>query len=299
MARFSIQDAAFGGFAAVRAHPRALLVWTPLAFVISLASEVIFLQAGVQDVDWSIFGQDPARITAFAEKVAPAEAALLAVTMVATAIVQPAMIRLVFAPQDSRFGYLRIGAQELRQLGLELLTAMLLLGGYFGCAVLVSILVAAVSGLGNPAIVTALAVGLTATLAAVLVVGVRLSLAPALTFDTGKVNLFGSWRLTQGSFWPILGTYVLTMFLGLVVLLFANVLFLGLAGLILGREIAALTDAPRDLAGCFTSFRLIAALFGAFVTALIWPVVLTPSASIYRSLKPAPAYVGSGPQPWA
>jgi hypothetical protein len=301
MAGFSIQDAALGGFAAVRAHPRALLVWTPLAFVISLATEVVRIPAGGQEIDMSMLGQDPARLVAMAQKILPTEAALLAVALVATAFVQPAMIRLVFASEDGRFGYFRIGAHELRQLGLELLATVVLLGGYFGCAVGVSVAVAVVSSLGNPAMMTALTAGVVATFAGLIVVMVRLSLAPALTFDSGKVDLFGSWRLTEGRFWSLLGTYVLAIAMAAVVLVFANVLFFGLASLVLGREMTVLTDMPRDIAGDFAPLRLIAALFSAFVTALIWPVILTPSARIYRSLKPAtpPRFVGPGPQPWA
>ncbi|HEY1925996.1 MAG TPA: hypothetical protein VGG92_00895 [Caulobacteraceae bacterium] len=301
MAGFSIQDAAFGGFAAVRAHPLALLVWTPLAFVISLASQVVFIQAGGQEIDFSMLSQDPARLVAMAEKVLPSEAAVLAVALVANAFVQPAMIRLVFSSEDGRFGYFRIGAHELRQLGLELLATVVLMGGYFGCAVGVSIVVTAVSGLGNPAMMTALTAGVAATFAGLVVVMVRLSLAPALTFDSGKLDLFGSWRLTVGRFWPLLGTYILTFALAAAVLAFANLLFFGLAGLVLGREMAVLADMPRNIADCFTPLRLIAALFSAFVTALIWPVILTPSARIYRSLRPAarPRFVGPGPQPWA
>jgi hypothetical protein len=301
MAGFSIQDAALGGFAAVRAHPLALLVWTPLAFVISLASQVVFVQAGGQEIDFSMLSQDPAHLTALAEKAAPSELALLAVALVANAFVQPAMIRLVFASEDGRFGYFRIGAHELRQLGLELLATAVLMGGYFGCALGVTILAAAVSGLGNPAMLTALTAGTAATFAGLIVVMVRLSLAPALTFDSGKVDLFGSWRLTEGRFWPLLGTYVLTLALAAIVLAFANLLFFGLAGLVIGREMTVVADMPRDIASFFTPLRLIAALFSAFVTALIWPVILTPSARIYRSLKPAapPRFVGPGPQPWA
>jgi hypothetical protein len=301
MAGFSIQDAALGGFAAVRTHPRALLVWTPLAFVISLASQVVFLQAGGQEIDPSILGQDPARLMALAEKILPSEAALLAVALVANAFVQPAMIRLVFSPEDGGFGYFRIGARELRQLGLEVLATTVLMGGYFGCALGVTLVVAAVSALGNPAMMTALTAGMAATLAGLVVVMVRLSLAPALTFDSGKVDLFGSWRLTEGRFWPILRTYILAIALAAIVLVFANLLFFGLARLVLGREMAVLTDMPRDVAGVLTPLRLISALFSAFVTSLIWPVILTPSARIYRSLRPAarPRFVGPGPQPWA
>jgi hypothetical protein len=300
MAGFSIQDAALSGFAAVRAHPRALLVWTPFAFVLSLVAQVMFVQADLQEVDWTVFARDPAQVTALAQKVMPAELAIMAVALVANAVVQAAMMRLVLVRGDSRFGYFRLGADELRQLGLEALAVVVLIGGYLACALVVSIFISAVGGPGNAAGLTVLVVGLAATLAALAFVVVRLSLSAPLTFDTRRVDLFGSWRLTRGHFWPILGTYVLMIILVVVVWLFANLLFFGLASLALGHDMAVLTGTPRDVAGCFTPVRLIVALFSAFVTALLWPVMLTPCARIYLSLRPPPARVlGPGPQPWA
>lgn len=299
MAGFSIQEAALGGFAAVRAHPRALLVWTPVAFVISLTAQVVFFQLGGQELDWSVLREDPAQVSALAQKVAPAELALLLVGLVANAFVQAAMMRLELSPKDSRFGYFRVGLDELRQLGLEVLAMVVLMGGYFGFALVVSLVVVAISGLGAAPNVAEVFTGVLGALVILGAVAVRLSLAVPLTFDTGRIDLFGSWRLTRGQFWPILGVYVLAAALVAAVWVFANVLFFGLAGLVLGRDMAELATAPRDLAGYFTPLRLIAALFSAFVAALIWPVLITPSARIYRSLRPAPPRVGAGPQPWA
>jgi hypothetical protein len=299
MAGFSIQDAALGGFAAVRAHPRALLVWTPFAFVVSLIAQLVFVQAGLPEIDWSAFTDDPSKISALVQKVAPVELSLLLVGLAANAFVQAAMMRVILSPENSRFGYFRAGPDELRQLGLEILALAVFMGGYFGFALIVSLVAGAVLG-GGAASVAVLLVGVSAALVILAAVFVRLSLAVPLTFDTGRIDLFGSWRLTRGQFWPILGTYVLVAALVAAVWIFANVLFFGLAGLALGREMTALATTPRDIAGCFTPLRLIVALFGAFVTALIWPVMITPTAQIYRSLKPAPArFVGPGPQPWA
>lgn len=300
MAGFSIQYAALGGFAAVRAHPRALLVWTPFAFVVSLIAQVVFVEAGGQEVDWSILRQDPAQVSALAQKVAPAELAFLLVALAASAFVQTAMMRLVLSPEDSRFGYFRLGADELRQLGLEILAMVVLAGGYFGFALAVSIVIVAISGIGGAANLTGIFAGISVALVVLAAVAVRLSLAVPLTFDTRRIDLFGSWSLTRGQFWPILGAYVLAIALVAAVWIFANVLFFGLAGLVLGRDMAALMAPPRDVAGYFTPLRLIVGLFSAFVTALIWPVMITPSARIYRSLKPSsPVRLGAGPQPWA
>ncbi|HEY2051948.1 MAG TPA: hypothetical protein VGH03_21620 [Caulobacteraceae bacterium] len=300
MAGFSIQEVALGGFAAVRAHPRALLVWTPFAFAVSLIAEVVFVQAGGQTVDWSVLGEDPAKVSALLQKVAPAELALLLMAVVTNAFVQAAMMRLVFSPGAARFGFFRIGADELRQLGLEILALVVLMGGYFGFAVVASIIMVAISGLGAPTNVAGLIAGVSAALVVLAAVFVRLSLAVPLTFDTGRINLFGSWRLTRGQFWPILGTYILVIALVAAVWVFANVLFFGLAEFVLGRDMPALMGPPQNVAGSFTPMRLIAALFSAFVTALIWPVLLTPPARIYRSLKqPSPVRFGAGPQPWA
>lgn len=38
---------------------------------------------------------------------------------------------------------------------------------------------------------------------------VRLSLASPLTFDTRRVRVFGSFALTRGRFWSLLGAYLL------------------------------------------------------------------------------------------
>jgi hypothetical protein len=299
MAGFSIQDAALGGFAAVRAHPRALLVWTPFAFVVSLIVQVVFVQLGGQQVQWSALSEDPAQLTALFRKVLPGELAVLLVALAANAFVQAAMMRLVLSPEASRFGYFRIGAEELRQLGLEVLALAVLLGGYFGFFIVVSIVMVAVSGPSAATNIAEIVVGVCAALVVLAAVFVRLSLAVPLTFDTGRINLFGSWRLTRGQFWPILGTYVLAIALVAAVWVFANVLFFGFAGLVLGRDMPALMAPPQDVAGNFTPMRLIAALFSAFVTALVWPVLFTPSARIYQSLRqPSPVRLGAGPQPW-
>ena len=45
---------------------------------------------------------------------------------------------------------------------------------------------------------------------------VRLSLAPLITFGEHHISVFKSWSVTRGSFWPLLGAYLLAFFAYLV-----------------------------------------------------------------------------------
>jgi hypothetical protein len=292
MVGFSVQDVAFGGFADVRAHPRALWVWTPLAFVASVGLQVATLGMPASRLGQFSVEQDPARAAALVQQVLPGELAMVAVALAVTAVVQTTMIRLVLRPAEARFGYVRIGPDELRQLALSLLSFCLIAA----VAAVLSLVFGIIAGLTGAPIWVVMALDLAATACVVILISVRLSLAPALTFDRGRVDLFGSWGLTRDRFWLLLGTYVMVLALSAVIYVVAAVLIVGLGGLVLGPDIVALSQSPTTLAAMFSPMRLILAVFGSFLSALVWPVVFTPSARLYASLAPA---ADIGPSVWA
>jgi hypothetical protein len=294
MERFSVQDAALAGFAAVRHHPLALAAWTPLAFLLSLALQAIELRVGPQNLDWSIFKQDPAALSAELGRLVPAELLIGAVGMVANAFVQAAIIRLQFRPAQGRFGFLRAGPDELRQLGLQLCYTAVICGICIAATMLLSFLVAAFAVAGQALVVPATVAGLAVVGVIVVVVGVRLSLAPAATFSSGRIDLFGSWALTRGLFWPILGTYALTGALVVVVYALSMVLIEGLGGVALGPEMAVIVQPAATPAQLFEPLRIIMALFDAFVTALLWPVFISPPVVIYARLSAPPVRPSGG-----
>jgi hypothetical protein len=296
MVGFSVQDVAFGGFADVRSHPRALLVWTPLAFAASIGLQLVSVGVAAPPLAaWSP-SQDPAVTLALIQKLLPAELATGLLALVVSAIMQTTMIRLVLRPQDSRFGYVRLGADEARQFGLALLSVLVIGGVYFAVVFACSLLFVLLAAVTGAPVVFAIVLALAATLAAVALVAVRLSLAPALTFERRRVDLFGSWALTRGRFWPLLGVYVMVLALCAVVYVVAAILIFGLGGLVLGPDMAALGRPPETLAALFSPLRLILGLFGSFLSALVWPVLFTPSARLYASMAPA---ADGGRRVWA
>ncbi len=292
-AGFSVTDAALTGFRIVWERPLAVVYWAGLQFAASLASTTfITLSAGQQfakAAEASLqFSLDPTPMLARLEALAPTYAVLLIGVLVLQAVVSAAMNRAVLRPEESRFGYLRLAADELRQLGLF---ALILLFGallYLGVVLVAGVIFALLGFAGGD---TGLALAFLILIPLLVVVfvfaAVRFSLAPAMTFATRKIDLLGSWRLTRGRFWALLWTYLLAFVLDLVVwaLTLAIAMF---ATAILGGGFASLGQGvDADLSTLATAFTPASVLFMAITaigSALRLPLMVTPPASVYRAL---------------
>jgi hypothetical protein len=117
--------------------------------------------------------------------------------------------------------------------------------------------------------------------------GVRLSLASPITFASGRINVFGSWAMTRGRFWPLFGTYLIAFALGFVV----TALTLGIAVLavaILGGGVGALGPALQadlsTVAANLAPSRLLYLVISSIGAALSAPITICPPAAIYMAL---------------
>jgi hypothetical protein len=304
MASFSASDAALTGFRIVREHPRALLVWIGVQLVRAFVMTTAMVQligpalsrlnsAGVTST------RDPAQAAAIVQQLGPFYLLIVGFGVIYYPVVYSTMNRVVLRPGEAGFGYIRLGVDELRQIGLLLLVFLLSVAAYFALIVVMvigGVSVSLVAGGGPGATSGNLAVGLVLVLLALIAlslwiyVWVRLSLASPLTFASRRIDLFGSWRLTRGLFWPMLGSYVVAIILAMIVTLLTLAISLAVSAA-MGGGLAGLQGVFRpdttSVAAYMSPARIVTVAIGAISSALVWPVLVTPAAAIYRSLPEA------------
>ena len=304
MAGFSATDAALNGFRLVWERPKVLPWWAGLQFVFSLGlSAFTAVSAGPAFTKLAAMrlgpGADPTEVLGLFRQIAPTYVVLLAATLVLYAVLYAAMNRAVLRPNEDAFGYLRLSSDELRQLGLFALLVAIGFVVYIALVLVVAVLFTAAAlatgGANSPGSALAVVVLIPAILAVFIFFFVRFSLASPLTFATHRIDLFGSWALTRGRFWPLLGTYVIAFALNLVVLLLTFAIAVA-ALTVAGGGVGALADLGRldlsSLDAVLRPGRIAYLAVSAIGSALAWPVMLTPPAVIYRAIAAGPGATG-------
>ena len=222
---FSATNAAFEGFRLAGRHPFLMLFWA-VAYTVSILVLVAtmllilmppevwraLLAGNVEALEHPDF--NPIRFGV-------AFPLLFITVLLLTAMTNAAIFRAILRPKPRGFGYLAIGGDEGRQILLSLLIMLVSIL----CGIGLLVLAPTVLGL-TPQPYKVLA-GVLAGIAAVCLmiwVSTRLSLAAVQTFVERRVTLFGSWKLTRGRFWPLLGMWLLAGALAIVASLVATAL---------------------------------------------------------------------------
>lgn len=154
-----------------------------------------------------------------------------------------AAFRAVLKPEQSMAAYLRLGMDELRLLGLTLLSG-------FGWMVLMVAMVIVMMILG---IVFALVMGGSGAVLVMLIsyLGIfgvaaylitRLSAAAPLTLLRGRITVVEAWKLTSGHFWTLFGAY-------LSIVLIVAIPFICLTAIVMGGFYHHIFEAPYDPTG--------------------------------------------------
>lgn len=290
---FSPTDAALEGFRIAREKPRVMLAWAVLNLVISVVMAVVLVGTfGQTLVELEAMSQqgseDPAEALAAMRMLAPLYAVMIPAGLLVIAVTSAAVYRIVLRPQDEGLAYLRLGGDELRLVLLMLIYLVLAIVFTFAVTLVAGILAAIAGALGGGAgALVGVLIGL-GTLALMVFVMVRLSLAGPMTFAQGRLRVFESWRLTRGSFWRLLGAYVLAFLLMVVVLLLALIVFAAVAAITAGGDLGAVgrvfTPDMTSIGSYFTPAMILYLLFGAVLGAIQNAVIYAPGAVAYREL---------------
>jgi len=223
MPQFNATDAVFFGFRLFKRDPLLMLGFVALTTVVAVIgmqliwTELVYFTAAVEgasaETDPELSAQ--AMISAYRVLFGSSDTwAFLIMSVVASTMVQAGALRvLVFDRRSGWFAGMQLAGDELRVLVVSVLFGLLV--SIIGMvAFFVAIFAATVLAQLNPILggLAYVVFGIGSVLATVLV-GARLCAAAPATIGEGKLVLLGSWSLTKGRSWGLLGAFVILVFI--------------------------------------------------------------------------------------
>jgi len=243
-----------GGLRLVRDRPVSTLIWGIVYMGVSVAGMLMLLLPFMQ------------MSMANAQGVAPDPTAVFRSLgmlylfdfglFVVLTILMAAGVRAVLEPDEPGFAYIRLGMDELRLVGLMLLTVIGMFVLMFVLMLVMMLGLAATGamsgGFGRGAAAPGLGVFLMvfAAFAIPIFLSVRLSPALPLTMIRQKIVIGEAWRLTSGNFWKMFAGYLalsLILFVAYIVIVFA--VFVPLGGMIASGGPAAAAELMQGHVG--------------------------------------------------
>ncbi len=221
-------DFAFEGFRIVRQNPMVILAWGIVSLIVNgIAFYTLIAMAGpalqeLMKVQTNpAAAQDPQAVFALLGQLMPALCIAILIGVVVGAVIMCAVLRCVLEPGKGGFGYLALGGDEIRQIVLGIINVFLFFGLYIAAliaATLVGGIVAVVlSLLAKPLAVIGVIVGVVVFIWFFCWAMIRLSLNSAQSFVEKKLNVFGSFSLTKGYSFTLLGGYLVMAIMAMLV----------------------------------------------------------------------------------
>lgn len=286
MPKFSFTEAAFEGFRFTRERPGAVAAWAAATFVFNLATGVLGALVGgdaLRAFQAMARGPDMSQVLPLLLPAVPALAVTILMELFGASIVYASALRSCIGI-DQKVTF-RLGADERR--------LFMLLVGYGVIYWVFTVITGMMFGLAeniaealSPSVANFLAfLAPIALFCLPLIVIVRLSLAPVIAVDRKRISLKESWVSTNGHFWPLAGSLILSIGLFLVVAFVALMLVMILTELAsIGTH--GVIARPGDLFNPEATFGP-AVVFGEVVTAvcigLLLPVLLGPLVRAYQA----------------
>jgi len=291
-------DFAFEGFRIIRQRPLLILVWGLFLVIgMGLGYGLFFAMAGSQLLAFIKLAasggasSDPSAILGLLGALLPAGLLAFLIVGLVQVMLKCAVFRMSFGTKQTGLGGLRFGGDELRQIGVGILYFFVYLGVDIGLSIATGIvgliLTMIFNAVSQNLAAIGMGIGMLLHYGALIWFICRMSLFSAQTFDEKNVNLFGTWKLTNGNFWPLLLGYILAGILMLVVYLLCAVVFgVGFAVLAVGHPLPQITDAASFMKAwqAFLPLLVLGGLAMWIVLPLITTIIYGAPAAAYRQL---------------
>lgn len=301
---FSATEAALEGFRLTRRHPAAVAVWAALMLVFNFGLAVLMVvMAGPQLMAMSQMDQTnpeamaPQELLSMLGPVIAVYAILIVLSVIVMSVFTAAVYRAADSEGGDRSGFLRFGADELRQMAVGLIVGLLGFVGLIGLTLVFGIIVGFITATSGGAGDVGAIIGVTLLLYVVMAAGglafyTKFSFAGPMTFLSKRVRVFESWKATSGRFWPLAGCYLMAVLLGLLVAFLGWVIAIG--GLMaLGGTIGQImTPDMTNLAIFLTPGRVAYLVISALFSALSYTIWLAPAFAAYRQIHGSAANIG-------
>ncbi|MEI7931576.1 MAG: hypothetical protein WCI21_00740 [Alphaproteobacteria bacterium] len=309
---FSITKTAFSGYGLAGRKPMLWLVLAVMGIALSIGiAALAVIMAGPQLAELKGFGEaqkavatggtppDPRAMLSPLGAVFQYAAVAGLLGLIATAINFGAANRAIVRPAASKFPYVGLLGDEFR-----LLVVMVAIGVMIAIPALILfvigqiISVAVMIGTGGPGalqkmsqgerppvamLATTFSVyGLVVVLA--LMAGAKFALAAAQTIAERGIRIFGSWQLTSGRYWKVLGTLLLSFISLIPLACVVGAILYGVA-LATGADIKSLAQPDYStMIAIFSPLQIARYVVGGAATALATLVVTSATANIYRAI---------------
>ena len=289
---FSATEAAFEGFRVVRRHPMSVLFWGLAYLVLFLAmfglgaGQWAAIMASAQVIEQSS-NPSPEDLMALGRAYAGLFVWLAPLGLIVGAVLSAAVARAVLRPEESAWGYVRFGMDEVRVLAVTVATALIvgLSSGLLFAFASVTFGIGAASG---QAVMFLLALILMlAALGLSIWLWTKFCLAVPITVDRRKISLFESFAATKGHFWPLLGMSLLAIVMSFVVSILGSIISAGTdlatGGIAVLSGLEGLTTV-EVLAQAWPAI-LVWSVVNAILSALQVAVVYAPFSAAWQGLR--------------
>lgn len=286
MSSFSAVDAALSGFSLARKRPMLILAWAGLYVAAILVIGLLaLLLAGPSLMSLSTMTEteDPAALLAAMGGLWLLLLLFIPAFVLMGAMFLAAVFRSILRPDEKKFAFVALGGDELRLILVSIIYGLLFVAVLGGITGLVFGATLAVSDNLKALVAFILIV---AGLCLALWLMVRMSLASVQTFAERRLNVFGTWNLTKGRFWPMFGMWVLVVVFAIIAALATMVL--SYIPLLAGGGLAGLAQASNPDPATMTAGVIVGLIFYGVIqlvgTILQSVVMYAPAASAYRQL---------------